>query len=535
MRFHPAIDEYLDFIQENKAFMCEEQLALRELMLRELPKAVIDKERIDKHLEVSPKYFFPLMPWQKFFVALTDGVYNKDGMPYFNEYLLMGGRGLGKNGFASAESWYLISNLHGIRKYNIDIVATSEDQAMTSFEEVYDMIEAHPQVERAVERTKQQIRFKTTNSILKYKTSNPKTKDGGRPGAVIFDEIHAYDTDASMNVHTSGLGKVENPRIYKLTTDGYLRGGVLDRDKETAKDILFRGGDHHGMLPIIFKLDHEDEVHNENLWVKANPRLAHSKTLLREVKRQYHRAGDSDGAMAEFMTKRMNIPKMPEMEVAATHEEIMAAKRPIPLDLTGYPCLGVVDYASLKDFCAVGLLFYVNGTVYFIHHTFVHTSSINKNYKFPVQEAIDKGLITVVDDPIIGAERVYDWFYKQASKYHITGIYADQYRFAALKEPFEAHGVEIQTVRSGPITHSRVHPLITKLFAERRVVFGDDMLMAWYTGNVGVKMDGKGNQQYLKIEPILRKTDGFFAFIHGIAELEKLDDFSGLYVGEMIT
>lgn len=535
MRFHPAIDEYLDLIQANEDLMCEEQRALRELLLTELPKAVIDTDRINKHLEIAPKYFFPLMPWQKCFTALTDGVFTKDGMPYFNEYLLMGGRGLGKNGFASAESWYLISNRHGIRNYHIDIVATSEEQAKTSFDEVYDMLEARKDVQRAVEYTKQQIRFRSTNSILQYKTSNPKTKDGGRPGAVIFDEIHAYETDAALNVHTSGLGKVDNPRIYKLTTDGYVRGGVLDKDKETARNILFKGADHHGMLPIIFKLDRDEEVLDERLWVKANPRLLYSNTLLREVKRQYHRAKDSDGAMAEFMTKRMNLPKVPEMEVAATYDEIMRAKRPVPVDLTGHPCLGVVDYASLKDFCAVGLLFYVDGCVYFKHHSFVHASSVNKNYKFPVQEAIDKGLLTVVHDPVIGAERVYDWFYTQAEKYHITGIYADQYRYAALKEPFEAHGVEIQAVRSGPITHSRIHPLVTKLFAEGRVAFGDDMLMAWYTGNVGVKIDGKGNMTYLKIEPILRKTDGFFAFLHGISELERLEEHGDFYVGEMIS
>lgn len=534
MRFHPAIDQYLDYIKDNERYMCEEQLALREFIYKELEKAVIDKDKIDKHLEVAPKYFFPLMPWQKFFIALTDGVYDKEGLLLFNEYLLMGGRGLGKNGFASAESWYLISNLHGVRNYNINIVATSEKQAMTSFNDVYDMIE-HKGLQRAVHMTKEKITFRATNSILEYVTANPKTKDGGRPGAVIFDEIHAYETDENINVHTSGLGKIEKPRIYKLTTDGYVREGVLDRDKVKAHDILFNGGDHHGMLPIIFKLDKEEEVHDESLWIKANPRLDYAPGFKQEIRRQYARAKDSDSDMSEFMTKRMNIPRMPELEIAATHAEIMDAKKPIPIDLTGYPCIGVIDYASLKDFCAVGLLFYVDGVVYYKGHSFVHHGAVNKNYKFPIQKAIDKGLITVSHDPVIGADRVYNWFYEQASDYHIVGIFADAYRFAALKEPFENAGVELKTVRSGPITHSRVHPLISQLFAERRIIFGDDMVMAWYTGNVGVNTDGKGNKTYIKLEPILRKTDGFFALMHGMSELDLLSGHSDFYIGEVIT
>lgn len=50
------------------------------------------------------------------------------------------GRGNGKNGFISALIWYLTSAAHGVESYNVDIIANSEDQAKTSFDDVYNVI-----------------------------------------------------------------------------------------------------------------------------------------------------------------------------------------------------------------------------------------------------------------------------------------------------------------------------------------------------------------------------------------------------------
>ena len=98
----------------------------------------------------------------------------------------------------------------------------------------------------------------------------------------------------------------------------------------------------------------------------------------------------------------------------------------------------------------------------------------------------------------------------------------DDYRRSLLISAFSEVGLPLTKVRSGPITHSKVHPLIEKLFADEKLIFGDDMMMRWYTNNVYVDTDAKGNKTFLKIEPILRKTDGFFAFLHAMSKDEEL-------------
>ena len=56
------------------------------------------------------------------------------------------------------------------------------------------------------------------------------------------------------------------------------------------------------------------------------------------------------------MTKRMNMPETDTQSVVAPWDDIMATNRPIP-PLENNECIGGLDYASLKDFAAVGLLF----------------------------------------------------------------------------------------------------------------------------------------------------------------------------------
>ena len=48
-------------------------------------------------------------------------------------------------------------------------------------------------------------------------------------------------------------------------------------------------------------------------------------------------------------------------------------------------------------------------------------------------------------------------------------------------------------------------------------------MMRWYTNNVYVDIDGKGNKTYKKIDPEKRKTDGFMALVHAMAIEDKLD------------
>ena len=53
---------------------------------------------------------------------------------------------------------------------------------------------------------------------------------------------------------------------------------------------------------------------------------------------------------------------------------------------------------------------------------------------------------------------------------------------------------------------------IQSMFSQGMINFGPSAIMRWYTNNTRVSEDKFGNKSFGKIEPKLRKNDGFMAF-----------------------
>jgi phage terminase large subunit-like protein len=195
------------------------------------------------------------------------------------------GRGAGKNGFLAFEDFALLTPVNGVPKYHIDIFATSEDQAKQSFLDVYDVLEQNAvKMKRHFNWNKEVIKNLKTGSELRFRTSNAKTKDGGRPGKVDFDEYHAYENSALIDVAVTGLGKKRYPRQTIISTNGNVRGAVFDDLLETCEKILDLEEPDNGTFPFICKIDCIDEIDNPDSWHKANPSLRFLPDLMEEIK-----------------------------------------------------------------------------------------------------------------------------------------------------------------------------------------------------------------------------------------------------------
>ncbi|KOA86405.1 terminase [Clostridium botulinum] len=531
-KFNKYIDSYMDKIRSGKILASKELKQAMDLVERKLsdPDVIIKHEMIDKAIELTERYFdMKLLDWELFLFALIHCYYKSTDMVVFDEFLIVMGRGNGKNGFISPVAWYLSTHYHGIKGYNVDIIANSEDQAMTSFNDIFEVLEnTWKKSKKFFTKTKQQITNKKTKSYIKFNTSNAKTKDGKRSACLIFDEIHEYENYDTIKVFTSGFGKRKHSRVFYITTNGYVRGGVLDEQLKIAHDVLDGKIKDLGLLPLIYKIDSKEEVDNTDNWVKACPSLPYFPNLKKEMDKEFVKMKYQNHVALDFMTKRMNLPAQDAFTAAVPWEKILATNRPIPYEsLQGMQCLGAIDYAMVTDFASCGLLFKYNGLRYWIEHTFVCHKALevtSRPIKFPVQEMVEKGLITIVYGDSITPEIIENWFLEQQKKYNILDIFADDYRIQLLKAKFDEVGLPLHKVRSGPITHAKVAPLIESIFAEEQIVFGDNPTMRWYINNTYQEPDKKGNISYYKIEPKTRKTDGFFALIHALSKDEELKE-----------
>lgn len=526
--YHKFINDWMRMVEQREVHTSNEMKKLMPLLRKVLNDKNIffDKQQVESYVGFAEKYYFPLMPDQKCYAALILGLYYKDTRQLvFPSIFILAGRGWGKNGFISTLADFMLTEKHGVNNYDIDIVATSEDQAKTSFDEVYETKEKlPPNGKKLYNYNLTQITYKKTNSTLKYRTSLSKTKDGGRPGCVIFDEIHAYENYENIKVFTGGLGKKPRPRRIYITTDGDLRDGVLDDYKKRAERILNGEIEHNGFLPIIMKLDTIQEVGKFELWEKANPRINYDPTLKAQLKIEYDEMQEIEALKQAFITKRMNIPYIPKDKTVCKWQDLVACCKLPKISFSNMTCHGSIDFADLRDFAVTGLRTKKDGITYYKEHTFIHESSLElTNYNIDIKEAVREGSVTIIKKeqyPTIPPNALANWFKKEAENgVYIEKIKCDSFRYGAVKEEFELQGLpEVVQIRSGTISHNKTAPILEQMLSTHTISLPDTKLFRWYVWNVKREVDKKGNIAYYKIEPIKRKTDGFFCLLHNLID-----------------
>lgn len=496
-----------------------------------------DEEQIERCIKFIEKFYFKLQPFQKFLIAFIF-LFDDDDELYFEQFFWLVARGAGKNGLISGLSNYFISELHGVDNYHGTVVANTEKQAKTSFEEMHRQIAKHKLYTGNIndepgdgffDLTKLRITGEATGSKFEFATSNAGSKDGGREGFVIYDEIHRYENNDIVDVFSSGLGKVKHPREFFIGTDGFVRDGFLDKMKERSMAMLKGESPDDRLFPFICRIDDKDEIGQPNMWSKANPMFEepvsdYGRRLHRKVLNQYKDLQHAPSGRENFMTKRMNFPEVDLAKVVASYEDVYATSREIPL-LKNKTAIGGLDFASIKDFAAVGLLFKQDEDVIWITHSFARKEYLDQaNLKPPIKEWEKRGDLTIVDEPSINPTHIVEWFIKMREKYAIQKIVADNFRMDLLRPLFDEAGFDVEVIRNPRGVHSLLAPRVETLFANHKVIFGDVPIMRWYTNNVAVKVTNSGNKEFTKKDEHRRKTDGFHAFLHALYRSDDIEE-----------
>lgn len=534
-----CLAEYISLVKEHEYPYCIEQCKLIEYVERTFlsEDIYVDVEQAEKYFSYEKYFPFKLFPWERFVFTLHNCTYKSNDSLRWPVLFLYVGRGAGKNGYLGFEDFCLLTPTNGIKHYNIDIFATTEDQAKTTFNDVYNVLEDNrDKMQRFFYWNTEKIINLKTKSVLRYRTSSPKSADGARPGKVDHDEEHAYENSKLIDVAVGGLGKKPRPRRTIISTDGFVREGPLDKDKTKGIRILNGEIDDNGMLPFITRVDKPEEVEMPEMWYKANPSLQYLPDLLQEMKTEFQNYLDDKISNISFAVKRMNcLPQQTEGGITA-FDNILATNQditPYLSKLQGKQCTAGFDYMKTDDFLSAGLLFDVDGTDVWITHTWVCKASADlSRIKAPLQEWEAAGLLSFVDGPEIPPEIPVIWVAQKAAelnaKVAMTGI--DNYRYTllrrALKENLYASDEKgygnIMLVR--PSNEMMIMPVITSQLVNHKLAVGDNPIFRWAMNNTKVCTSSAGNMTYGKIEPKSRKTDPFKAYVAAKVAQNKISE-----------
>ena len=540
------INEYIEYANAHPDWINHK----RKLLIKNIVKPTLarndiffDAEKFYDCIKYCETNYYPLFPYQKFIYAFAF-MYNKLDMPIFPKFLVMMGRGNGKDGFIVPLLNFFQTPIYGVKNYHINIVANAEEQSKDTFDVAYNAMNIQ-KFKGKFEVTKERIINNATGSFLKYNTSNAKTKDGKKIGALLLNEIHAYENYDQITVFESALGKVKHPREFIITTNGYVRDGPLDDLLKMSTEILESGENPLGYFPFLCELDSKDEMDDSESWHKANPSLEYMPILANQIQMEYLEMKKIPSKKPEFLTKRLNMPAQKEEMAVTSWDNILKCsysdtERKVPrevADRKGELAIIGIDYADIRDFASAGVLTKIGEEYIWEQMTWIcQDSPFLAGIKFPLQNigSLEFRDFKVVPGPTISIDEILDWCEEKMHEYNVQKVAMDTYRYQLFKQKFVERGISIESkdnpnglvrlIRRIGSASTIVAPTIETLFSNGNLIYGLSAIMRWYSNNTSVIVDKYGNKTFGKIEPKLRKTDGFMAFVVAFFCHELLDE-----------
>lgn len=536
---------YLQNVIKKKILVSKEMYAQCLIIDKEFKsgKLEVNKELYDKYIKIGFLFFNEIFDWQRFATCVClCTFYKKTNVPRWYKVLIEVGRGNGKDGMIAWWSCCLTSTYHGVEHYDIDIIANNLDQATRPILDIKYMAK-DKEKEDFYEKIGDSIISYATDSFINARSSDAKMQDGLRSGAVVFNEVHAFENYKRLNVMITGLGKIEDPRQFYFTTNGEVRGGVLDDMLDTAQDVLTGVYDDKGFLYLIYKLDDRKEASNQNMWVKANPSLPYRKNLLRQITDEFDIWNRDPDKMPAFLQKRMNLPEMPSDTEVVPWELIVKTNQEYDWrKLDGMSCVLGIDLSKTTDWTAVNLLFYDDEIDKYIciNHAFICGESKDlSGIKAPYQDWCEKGFGDIVQCKDLDPRIPISWAFDLADEhgYKIEHVCIDDFKKAMLSSILEEYGYSrenenLTLIR--PLLIAPIVPIIERAFINERIIVGDNPMFRWAVNNTKLttwkpKSTGDtdmGNQLYGKINKRFRKTDPFMAFVHSMIKASLLEEVS---------
>jgi len=530
--FEP-IETYLQLVESGPWRVSPEQKALAKLVRNAFATEdiYVDEVQFHNYMRLEKYYPFQLFPWERFLTAIWNCTYWKTtGLPRWPDVFFLGGRGSGKDGYLSFDSMCSVSPFCESGRYDVDICANLEEQAMRPVEDLVDVLE-RPKQEAKLKKhfyhTKQVVQGRKNRGSVRGRTNNPKSRDGMRSGKIIFNEIHQYESYANITVFRTGQGKVSHPRIGYFSSNGNVFDGPLDDLLARGRRILFEGEADRGLLPFICCLQNKEQVHDPENWYMANPSLQYIPSLLHETQKEYEDWLESPHENPDFLTKRMGL-RSQAAEIAVTdYDKVLATNKPLP-DLTGWACTVGVDYAELSDWASVNLHFRNGEQRFDINHAWVcvHSKTLHR-VRAPWRDWAEQGHLTVVEEATIHPDLLAGYVAEAVKKYRVKGLAMDHFRWTLVSPSFQKIGFDPVTKKNVKLIRPSdimiVDPVIQHCFDLELYHWGNVPHLRWAVNNTKrVRSSRKigaetGNYFYAKIEAKSRKTDPFMAHVASMA------------------
>lgn len=551
------LELYFTSLLDGKIIACDKMKRVSDMLLEEFynPKEFhYDHEIASKHINFietfiklpSGKIGTPLQLelFQKARFQAVFGFVDDNDLRQYNEVLIIEARKNGKTTEnAAVEIDLLINDDEGSPQiYN---VATMLEQAKLGFNAAHKMIQQSPMLSKHVRKRANDLYFPLNFGFIKALASNTNSLDGLDVHGAVIDELAAIKNRDIYDLVKQAMGARQQPLLFSITTNGFVREGIFDSQYEYATNLLYGklSQPNRRFLPFIYELDDRDEWDKEECWIKANPGLGTIKSV-DYLRQMVQKAKDDPSFKPTVMVKDFNM-KENSASAWLTWSEI-ENKTKFDFKKMGFRyAIGGFDAADTTDLNSAKVLcmrpndpnIYLK-SMYWMPEDVLNqmTQDGNRRERDNVPYLIweRKGLLRTYPGNKVDKRVFLDWFkeLREEEDLYVLYIGYDPWHIddSLLREFHNEFGKDSMIpIRQGPATMSQPLKELKADLKAHRIIHNSNPIDMWNLSNAEIKADINGNIQLVKGLDNRKRIDGVVSLACGYIVLkDKWDEYSNL-------
>src|SRR5699024_1857057 len=211
-------------------------------------------------------------------------------------------------------------------------------------------------------------------SLVKPLSKDTSSLDGFEPLVGILDEYHEAKDNKMMEVLESGQILLTSPLTIIISTAGFYLNAPMYKEYEYLKRILLNDEVNDNYFAFIAEQDSEEEIHNEEMWIKSNPLLevsSQTEVIKRNLRKRIAE-GTQKNDLNKIMVKNFNLWQNAGSDGYIKHTDWLACKTEEPFSPKGREVYLGIDLSRRDDLTAIGFVYPLENEKYFVDsHVFV--------------------------------------------------------------------------------------------------------------------------------------------------------------------
>lgn len=475
-----------------------------------------------------------LMLWQKAFLTALYSFYRKDkdgnkGLLRFQKALLLIARKNGKSALASFDGFTELTIGQGGQF--ICCGSNDDKQASLIFNEVKGLSKRAEKTPKRFHCNLTTVKNnKNDNEVFKM-SARTRDKDGRQISKAFLDEIHnARDNELYMSIWQS-MSIAEEPLLIMLTTEGFVNGGLLDKELNYVRSILRGEIEDDTYLAFLYTQDSENEIwQDKRTWLKSNPSLNVVKKAS-YLEANLNKAKIDKETRMHVLCKDFNIHQN-NAQSWLMYEDYMYKTEHFELEeLRGAYMVCGVDLSSTTDMTAVQCVVMKpnDNTKYIVSKYFIPERKLydsdDKTAGAKYEEWAQQGLVHICEGNEVDTDEVVNWI-----EYLVIDCGINLFKCGydvRLSKSF----VNAMITRLDGKSTLEIIPQASKFLSEptklleadlkaRIVNYNENPVNQWCFSNAQIKLDQYGRIMIIKIqEQARRRIDGAVALVIAYATL----------------